>query len=656
MTAIAASTAVPRQRPLPLRGLRADQAAAWVLGFAPVVYLGMSGGGYDIIARSEVGLLIWWLVLLGALIGVLPRTRPSGVAWVAVALLAGFLTWTWIAAGWSQSEERTLAEAARVATYLGVFALGVALINRATVRPLLYGLACSVTLVSFLAVLSRLVPAWYPANSVAHIYATSRLEYPFDYADAVGEFAALGLPLLLFVATDARTLTGRALGAAAVPIVVLCLGLTVSRGGLLSTVVGVALFLALAPRRLPLIATSLTAAAGSTVVMFALLQRSAVRNGVAGPSAAGQRHAMLVVLVLACAGVGVAQAGVALLASRRLAERSRISRRAAVIAAALVVAALAGGAAAFVASGADNNLWQEFKRPNVPASGNQYFRLFSVAGSHRYQFWKVALDAFDAHPWKGIGPGTFEFYWAQHNSLGEFVRNAHSLYIETLADSGIIGLSLIGGFVLFVLVAGAVRSLRAPPATRLLLVTGVAGFAAFAAAASFDWVWQIGVIPIAAMLMAAVAVAGMRDEPRDLAGERSRRPQFVAARVLLAGGFAAALIAIAIPLTSTSAVRSSQAAARAGDYRAALKDALSAQRIEPSAATPRLQRALVLEATGDLEGATRAIGEAEAREATNWRIWLVASRLAVRTGHPQQALADYRRARSLNPTSPLLRS
>ena len=55
----------------------------------------------------------------------------------------------------------------------------------------------------------------------------------------------------------------------------------------------------------------------------------------------------------------------------------------------------------------------------------------------------------------------------------------------------------------------------------------------------------------------------------------------------------AAIVAIAIPLASTSLVRQSEADARAGDLSGALAAARSAQNAQPGAATPRLQQALV---------------------------------------------------------------
>ncbi|MEA2218426.1 MAG: hypothetical protein QOJ35_1052, partial [Solirubrobacteraceae bacterium] len=41
--------------------------AAWTLAFAVVFYLALSNGGYDTIVRSQVGVAVWWIVLLGAL-------------------------------------------------------------------------------------------------------------------------------------------------------------------------------------------------------------------------------------------------------------------------------------------------------------------------------------------------------------------------------------------------------------------------------------------------------------------------------------------------------------------------------------------------------------------------------------------------------------
>jgi hypothetical protein len=634
-----------------------EAATGWLLGFAPTVYLALSGGGYDIVARSEVGIVIWWVVLLGAIVGVFPRRPWRGRSWAAVLLLVGFFAWSWIAASWSQSEEQTLAETARIATYLGGLVLGLSMSTRASVRAILLGLASAIALVSGLAVLSRLVPSWFPADTTAILYATSRLRYPFDYSDGVGEFAALGLPLLLFVATGARTLWGRALGAAGLPVVVLCVAMTVSRGGILAAAVGLVFFFALVPDRLPRLLTALVAAVASAIELVALINRAGLRTTL-GTAPAGQRHSMLVIAIVVAVAAGLVQVGIDL--ARRRVKRPRwlvVPSGGAMAIGFALVSAVVITVAVLVAVGTAHHLLVEFKQPNPPKTSNTYSRLLSVAGSHRYQYWQVAIAAFDTSRWKGIGPGTFQYYWAQHQTLGEFVRNAHSLWIETLAEAGIVGLLLIGGFFAFALVRGSTRAMRISDEFRLPVATAVAGVAAFCGAAAFDWVWQIGVMAVIAMLLVAVALGPIRQRTREPA-PTERRIDWTRldwTRVALAAGAIPPLWAIIVPLSATVAVRSSQDAVRAGHFTTALKDAATARRIEPGAASPRLQRALILEQLNDISGASQAIAQAEAREPTNWQVWLVASRIATEAGEPTLALADYKRARALNPTSPIFR-
>jgi tetratricopeptide (TPR) repeat protein len=116
-----------------------------------------------------------------------------------------------------------------------------------------------------------------------------------------------------------------------------------------------------------------------------------------------------------------------------------------------------------------------------------------------------------------------------------------------------------------------------------------------------------------------------------------------------------AIVAIAIPFAGEDLLRQSKAAAREGDLAAALGDARTAAGIQPYAASPRLQEALVLELQRDFAAAARAAGAATERESTNWRTWLVLSRVEAERGNAKAALAAYRKARSLYPLSPLFR-
>lgn len=649
---------------LPVKRVAADsgrRGLAWGLAVLLSVYLGLSGGGYDILVRSEVGVIVWWFVLLGVLVGALPRAGIPRAGWIATALLTGFLVWTWIGLSWTSSHELTLDSVCRLSTYLGVFLLGLCALSADTARSLVNGLGCGIAAVSALAIMSKLTPSLFPADTASSFYATARLSYPFDYADGVGEYAALGLPVVLYMATGGRTLPGRALATAALPVVLLCLAMTVSRGGILAAVVGTIAFLALVPDRIPRLPTLAIAAAGIGVSMVALLHRPALRDSITAAPAT-ERHSMLAILCAVVAASAVAQA-LSILAARRV-SRPRmlhVSRRGAQRVTGAIVLATVAAVVVGLASGTVADLWHQFKLWQPAAHSNQYSRLLSVAGSHRYQYWQIAWRAFTGSPLHGIGPGTFSYYWDQHTTHAEKILNAHSLWFETLAETGIVGWLLLAGFFAVAMIGGAMRALRASGAARALIATCTAAVFAFAAAASFDWIWQIGVVPMVMMLLAAAAFAAGRDpltQPVPAAASPATRAsgwwasaRALLPRALLGVGAVLAIVLIAIPLASTVWFRASQAAAARGDLRRALADANTAQAIEPGAASPYLQRALVLEQANDIRGAQREISAAIAREPRNYVLWLTAERIATEADHPRVALADYLRARSLYPTS-----
>ena len=95
----------------------------WLLCFGLIAYLGLSGGGYDPLVHDQVGIAVWWVLLACILVGALPRRRFGTIAWIALGSLTAFLLWTALSLTWTESVERTSADVARVATYLGVFAL-----------------------------------------------------------------------------------------------------------------------------------------------------------------------------------------------------------------------------------------------------------------------------------------------------------------------------------------------------------------------------------------------------------------------------------------------------------------------------------------------------------------------------------------------------
>ena len=234
-----------------------------------------------------------------------------------------------------------------------------------------------------------------------------------------------------------------------------------------------------------------------------------------------------------------------------------------------------------------------------------------------------------------------------------FIRDAHSLYFETLGELGIPGLALLLALLGSVFVIGVGKLTRAESYERALLAAALAAATAFVTAAAIDWAWEMTVIPAAFLLLAAALMrssAGSRERP-DGQPRMSIRP-----RIMLAGLALVSLVVIAIPMLAVRDVRQSQADARAGRLGSALDAARSAGRFEGFAATPSLQRALVLEVQGNLDGAATAARDATREESTNWRTWLTLSRIETERGQPRAAVDAYRTARSLNPRSTLFAS
>ena len=339
--------------------------ASTVLPFVLIVYLALEGGGYDIVVRSEVGIAIWWIVLLGALVGVLPVGRPLGRAeLIGLGLLLAFAAWTALGVSWSDSSERSVAEVSRVLTLLGVFALSLSAQDREALRRTVRAIGAAIAVVGVIALLSRLEPSWFPANSSTFAAVKGRLAYPLNYWNGLAALMALGIPLVLVLAVQSRRLLTQALWTAALPVMALTAYYTLSRGGAIEIAIGLAVFLALHPRRLEVLPTLTLSAAGAALAIGAATQRGALEDNLQNAAAARQGDEMLAVILLVCAGVGLIRVALGLALRHGIWPRVRVSREFG----ALIVGALATVALAIaLASGAPNrlsNAWDSFKHPD----------------------------------------------------------------------------------------------------------------------------------------------------------------------------------------------------------------------------------------------------------------------------------------------------
>src|SRR6202034_4030349 len=54
--------------------------------------------------------------------------------------------------------------------------------------------------------------------------------------------------------------------------------------------------------------------------------------------------------------------------------------------------------------------------------------------SNRYDYWRVAVKAFDAEPLRGVGAGGWAVWWLRDRNINAFAQDAHSLPLQTLAE------------------------------------------------------------------------------------------------------------------------------------------------------------------------------------------------------------------------------
>ena len=257
--------------------------------------------------------------------------------------------------------------------------------------------------------------------------------------------------------------------------------------------------------------------------------------------------------------------------------------------------------------------------------------------------WRSARRAFDSAPFKGIGAGTFEYWWNSDNGE-EYVRDAHSLYLESLAELGVPGLVLVLVFLLGLLALGlrarfTLREARSPGA----LAAPIAALAVFLLHAGVDWMWETTAVAALAILGGGIAAA---------APARRRRTPLLALRIAVPV-VAVLAILVQIPgLVSTTQVRDSQASVRSGRMSQALVSANDAVEAQPWAASPYIQRALVEQSTGRVEAAAVDLRRAVRREPTNWRPWLQLSLVEAERGRVRRPCARTKRPDGCDPSRP----
>jgi hypothetical protein len=480
----------------------ATRIAALSLALAGPTVLAFFSGGYFDTARLAAALVAWALVLAAALTA--RRPLPAGQAGrVAIAGLALLAAWTAISFAWAPLSDPAAQAIERLLLYLGALIAASALLRgpggQRWAEPVL---AAGVTIVIGYGVAGRLVPG---IITEAHsITAAGRLEQPLTYWNAMGALAAIGLILAIRLAgSRTRPPSIRSAAAATAPILALGLYLSFSRGALAAFALGAVVLVALeltveqlSALAIALVTGGIAAGVASALTAVRTLQGAREHDGLV----------MLVVLVVLSAGAAALQWSLA----RRATAPPKLRRpRHTGTAVTAVIVALFAGLVIYAAT--DTGSKQALTGAN-PA------RLGSLQ-TNRYAYWRVALaDGFGHHPLNGVGAGGFAATWLRYRTIPERVRVPHSLYVETLAELGLVGfaclIAFFGG-----IAAAARRAYRTGPA---LAAGPIAALVTFAAHAAVDWDWEMPALTLVAIALAGMVIAG-GDRP-ETARERDVNP------------------------------------------------------------------------------------------------------------------------------------
>ncbi len=525
-----------------MRRFRAGRLTLALPG-ALTAWLGFHAGGFFPGATAQAALAALLVLVLVVTLAARPLDGFGPAAVPVLAGFAGFAAWTLLSASASGAPGRALVEFDRTLLYTSAFAAGVALTRgRADLTVLLRWTAAALFAIAVAAALSRLLPGLVPITAGNE---GERLAFPLTYWNAMGVACALGAVLALHAACgDREPPAVRVLATAALPVFVVAGYFPLSRGGIAVAALGVALYLLLAlPRRaIPALLCAVPACAIALSVAYGADLLSTEQYA----TAAGRDQGRSVALVLAACvlGAGAARAALVLLVEPRL-DQLRIprpSRSAALALAGLVLVLCAAGAVVLDAPARIDREVAAFSNGNVVDTGDARDRLSQRAGNGRTGFWRVALDVAADHRLTGSGPGTFRVEWERRRPYAQQANDGHSLYLETLAELGVVGAVLLFLPLIGILVV-AVSRLLGPD--RMAHAAFVAASAALLVHAGLDWDWEMPALFAWFFVAAGSVCAAVRAAP-------SREPARLT-RVLLA------LALLGLALTPISLLRSENA-------------------------------------------------------------------------------------------------
>jgi hypothetical protein len=563
------------------------------------------------------------LVILGRV------AAPGPLRAAFVCLVGALAVWIALSTIWSLSAAASAREVERMLVYAALAVAVAFVLGRGDGPAVVGGALVGVVVVAGWGLATRLFPDRF--DSFDDPFNTYRLAEPLGYWNATGLLATIGVLLAFGVAAHARRGVVAIVAAGAAPVLASTLYFTFSRGAWAALIIGVVSSVALDPRRLRLIWTSLVSSVPAVACVAYGSQLDALTTEDALPAAVvheGQRMAAVVAVAVPAT---MLLAGLARTVSGRI-EASARSRRWFDVA--LVGGGVVAAASVLVALGGPRDAWNEVEQrfeadPVGTVDLNE--RLFSISGNGRAQSLRVAWDAGRDHPVAGTGAGTFEIIWYEQRPDTLVIRDAHSLYVEVFNELGLVGLVLLVAALTAPVVA-AIRSRRSR-----FVAAAFGAYVAWLASSAFDWHWEMVGLTTTALLVGSVGLLSAERRRGGLLGDGSR---------LALVGVTGTLSVFAVwSLVGNQALFAGREAVARKDWSEAYDEARRARALLGWSHEPLIVLGDAEAGLGDRQGALEAYREAVETNPRSWAAWLRLAQVA----RGAERAAAYDRVHQLNP-------